>query len=68
MNVKAVLEFDSATVADKLVRYTGENFDGFEIHVVKRGGEDRRDDRSLRSTTQAGRRAHTTQDTRRSRR
>lgn len=37
-SVRAVLELDAAKVADKLMRYTGENFDGFEIHEVKRKG------------------------------
>lgn len=38
-SVKAVLELDAAKIADKLMRYTGENFDGFEIHAVKRKGK-----------------------------
>jgi hypothetical protein len=35
-SVQAVLDLDAAKIADKLVRYTGENFDGFAIHDLKR--------------------------------
>jgi len=37
-DVRAVLELDSATIADKLERYTDEHFSDFEVHEVERAG------------------------------
>ncbi len=36
--VKAVLDLDPATITDKFVKYTGENFDGVNIQKTTRGG------------------------------
>lgn len=38
-DVAAVLELDGAKIADKVFSFTGENFDGFEVHAVKRRGK-----------------------------
>lgn len=35
-NVDAVLRLDGAKIADKLVRYVGDNFDDFEVHEIRR--------------------------------
>lgn len=37
-NVQDVLNIDPATVTDKVFRYTGEHFAGFEIHELRRHG------------------------------
>jgi Putative DNA-binding domain len=37
-DVRPVLELDGATIADKVFRYVGEHFDGFEIHAIERRG------------------------------
>src|SRR5581483_9809295 len=37
-DVQPVLDLDGATIADKVFSYTGDNFDGFSIHAVKRRG------------------------------
>jgi len=37
-DVSDVLKLDAAKIADKLFRYTGDNFDGFEVHEVQRNG------------------------------
>jgi hypothetical protein len=37
-DVHSVLELDSATITDKLFKYTGQHYSGFEIHEAKRMG------------------------------
>lgn len=39
-DVTDVLNIDNAKIVDKFVRYTGENFDDFELHSVTRSGTD----------------------------
>src|SRR2546425_4834765 len=38
-DVKATLDLDAAQISDKIYRYTGEHFSGFEIHDAKRRGK-----------------------------
>jgi hypothetical protein len=37
-SVKGVLDLDPATITDKFVRYTGENYDGVNVHRSTRSG------------------------------
>jgi hypothetical protein len=38
-DVQAVLALDGAKIGDKLARYTGDNFDEFEVHEMRRRGK-----------------------------
>ena len=37
-SVRSILDLDPATITDKFLRYTGENFDGVNVHKATRGG------------------------------